>query len=1285
MGATVVSREGSLVRSADLTIVVSERLHAKWKETAVRLLLVPSGVDLSHYHARFGPAEVLRDARRPVIGYFGAIASWIDVPLLEKIARRFPQATLVLAGERFEVDLAAIESLPNVRLLGDRPYDEMPALLWHFDVCLIPFVVNELTEATNLVKFYEYCFGGRPIVAPDLPDLRPHATIAYLARGHEEFLAHVGGALQEPADDPRRLARRRLAAASDWETRYRAIDAAIGGLEERTWSVVRPGHLAELVEEQLRRVRESLRRSLWEEFQAREDSALAAAREQVPRIEGTLKQVERELAESQDRLHATSRELLQIQQSRLWWAASLYWSVRRRLRRLRSLVETARSAVAPKETDSAETVPPASPGRHDILCFPIIEWDFRFQRPQQLMSRFGEAGHRVFYVATKMRPFGPSYLLRRKAENVYEVSLRGPEKNIYRDSLNEKDVRQAADALDKMRRELSLGATAMFVQLPFWWPLARRARDRFLWPVVYDCMDHHAGFSYNRPDMLAQETELLASADLVLSSSGLLEQQARRHNRRVLLLRNACDYEHFAWIEQREASAAPPVIGYYGAIAEWFDSDLVADLAEKRTDWRFLLVGSTWSGDTSRLAGLPNVELAGEKPYGEIPSWLAKLDVALLPFKRIPLTEATNPVKSYEILAGGKPLVAVPLPEIIAMAPHVRLASDAAEFEREIEAALSDRDPERTEARRAFARENTWARRFEELAPATARAFPLVSVVVVTYNNLEMNRQCLESLFGQTGWPNIEVFVVDNASSDGTREYLLEAERLYPDLRVMINESNIGFAAANNLALRRARGEFLVLLNNDTVVARGWLSALLRHLSARPDIGMIGPVTNAIGNEARVEVGYDRVEDMSAWATAYTRAHEDELFEIPMLAMFCVAMRRQVFEKVGPLDERFGIGMFEDDDYAVRMKKAGYRIICTRDSFVHHWMKASFRKMPDGEYRDLFERNRRLFEEKWETPWVPHRGPGASDAPLLLRQEGPPAPEQREEAPEASEPGPAASAVPAEQSNGDGPFAGMASLPGRCNICGNDASFYFKDPTLYRESLTCSECLATSRYRSIARGILKAVKLRTGIEAQSLADLSREEPSVRLAVYDTQVPFRYARDAYPIPEFLSRCGWIDLSISRYSPAVKLGKKLGPNLTNQNLEKLTFPRGSFDIVITSDVLEHVRLDEAAHREIRRVLKPGGAHVFTVPHIRSAETRVRIRIADPDDPSQDEYVMEKEYHGDANAEDGRAISYRAYGTDLDARLAQLGFEVEYTRQDFPDLGILDTELFFCLARD
>jgi SAM-dependent methyltransferase len=262
---------------------------------------------------------------------------------------------------------------------------------------------------------------------------------------------------------------------------------------------------------------------------------------------------------------------------------------------------------------------------------------------------------------------------------------------------------------------------------------------------------------------------------------------------------------------------------------------------------------------------------------------------------------------------------------------------------------------------------------------------------------------------------------------------------------------------------------------------------------------------------------------------------------------------------------------------------------------------------------------------------------------------------------------------------------GGPSIAGRCNICGERTRFAYTDPALFRESLLCGSCRATSRYRSIARGLLIAFERLNGVRASSLASLPRRAAR-RLAVYDTQVPFDNGASAYPIPWRLEALPWIELSLSTYRASEPGGAELGPNITNQNLERLTFPDASFDVVVTSDVLEHVRLDDRAHREIRRVLRPGGFYVFTVPHFRDRETLVRVRIVDPADPARDEDLLPREYHGDANSEDGRALAYRGYGTDLDATLARLGFEVDYGKTDFPDLGILNTELFVCrVVRD
>ena len=662
---------------------------------------------------------------------------------------------------------------------------------------------------------------------------------------------------------------------------------------------------------------------------------------------------------------------------------------------------SSRRAVAGKEPFAPEVE-----NKHDIVCLPIIDWDFRFQRPQQLMTRFGAAGHRVFYIRHQFRPFGAPWKITKKAPNVYEVSLRGPAVDLYNEPLDERACERIFHSLDALRRDLSLGATATFVQLPSWWPLARRVHETFGWPVVYDCMDDHSGFTGAIDSLVVQERELLANADLVVASSAQLEKKARAHAKNVILVRNAADYEHFAIDadaggvvrasgalsgggtkgapEARTTPTRRPLIGYYGAIADWFDSGLVAELAQRRPDWDFVLVGSTYRADVERLAKLTNVSLPGEQPYEAIPHWLARFDVAIIPFKRTRLTEATNPVKVYEMLAGGKPVVSVPIPEVAALAPLVQLASDANEFEREIESALKETDgrwqmadgkdadasaighpPSAISQRRAFAREQTWDHRVAEIERATASAFTRASIVIVTYNNRDINLLCLETLFARTEWPNFEVIVVDNASTDGTVELLRELEEKYANLRVIYNDRNSGFAPANNLGLAHVSGDCLVLLNNDTVVPRGWLAALIRHLVARPSIGLVGPVSNAVGNEAKIDVGYSDVRDMPRWAATYTRTHDGETFPIRMLGMFCVVMRRKTFERVGPLDERFVVGMFEDDDYARRVRDLGYEIVCARDAFVHHWQKASFRLLGDAEYARLFDENRQRYREKW--------------------------------------------------------------------------------------------------------------------------------------------------------------------------------------------------------------------------------------------------------------------------------------------------------------------------------
>lgn len=247
------------------------------------------------------------------------------------------------------------------------------------------------------------------------------------------------------------------------------------------------------------------------------------------------------------------------------------------------------------------------------------------------------------------------------------------------------------------------------------------------------------------------------------------------------------------------------------------------------------------------------------------------------------------------------------------------------------------------------------------------------SIIIVTYNNLVFTRLCLTSVLASTMYPNSEIIVVDNGSTDGTITYLHQLTQLYGHVRILCNDNNRGFAFANNQGLMVARGDVLVLLNNDTIVPPGWLADLLKHLED-PTVGAVGPVTNRICNEAQIDVPYHTYGEFVRFAQEYTQAHAGEVFDIRMLAMFCMAMRRDVFERVGPIDERFEVGMLEDEDYSMRVRAAGYRVVCAEDAFVHHFSQASFGTLiPSGEFQRLYDTNRQRFEDKWNIRWEPYQ------------------------------------------------------------------------------------------------------------------------------------------------------------------------------------------------------------------------------------------------------------------------------------------------------------------------
>jgi GT2 family glycosyltransferase len=242
---------------------------------------------------------------------------------------------------------------------------------------------------------------------------------------------------------------------------------------------------------------------------------------------------------------------------------------------------------------------------------------------------------------------------------------------------------------------------------------------------------------------------------------------------------------------------------------------------------------------------------------------------------------------------------------------------------------------------------------------------PKVAIVIVSFDNRDYLATTLESLFAKTRYPNFEVIVVDNGSAPELLAYLDAYATRESRLRLIRNDANFGFARACNIGIAAAAdAERIVLLNDDVVVTTGWLSGLLRLLGDERT-GLVGPVTNHARGEARIEVSYGDLDDIDRFAAEQACEHRGETQELPVLAMFCVAARAEVLAAVGDLDERFTIGMYEDDDYALRLRRAGYRLLCARDVYVHHWGGVSFRRLDPDDHDAIHTSHRAAFEEKW--------------------------------------------------------------------------------------------------------------------------------------------------------------------------------------------------------------------------------------------------------------------------------------------------------------------------------
>jgi GT2 family glycosyltransferase len=250
---------------------------------------------------------------------------------------------------------------------------------------------------------------------------------------------------------------------------------------------------------------------------------------------------------------------------------------------------------------------------------------------------------------------------------------------------------------------------------------------------------------------------------------------------------------------------------------------------------------------------------------------------------------------------------------------------------------------------------------------------PDASIIIVSYNNFgSTTGPCLESLMADPRNSANEIIVVDNASSDETPERLRQLAATADNLRPVLNRTNRGFAGGNNDGVAVARGDIVILLNSDTIVPTGSMANLARLLAENPDWALLGPVTNAAGNEQQIFTRGLTSSDIMAEGETWCAHSQSFHFPSERLDFFCVAVRTETYHQLGGLDENFGLGYYEDTAFSARTKRAGKQMMVTEDIFVYHLGGKSFSGLQQRKRREVMRENRKKLRKNYGRDVVLH-------------------------------------------------------------------------------------------------------------------------------------------------------------------------------------------------------------------------------------------------------------------------------------------------------------------------
>ncbi len=461
--------------------------------------------------------------------------------------------------------------------------------------------------------------------------------------------------------------------------------------------------------------------------------------------------------------------------------------------------------------------------------------------------------------------------------------------------------------------------------------------------IVYENIDNwesHLGNQVFDADTLKL---ILENADLLTGTAIPLVEQLKVYlnrfelKKKVIYIPNAVDDElfnpHKNYEMPKDLNIGSKTLLYYGSLwGDWFDWELLTNLALKNPDIRINLIGDASSVDKSDMP--ENICFLGLKQQTDLPSYLAYVDYAILPFKTDNIGKYVSPLKLFEYIAMHKKIIATPLPDIIGY-PNLYTGSSYEQWQK----ILNNKKKVDIELADDFIKQNNWYTRcltilenlsFKGMKKCPAKFYDNISVVVLNHNNANVIFRCVDTLLKNKERYNYEIIVVDNQSSDGSYEKLLKTYKKEASVKIVANTKN-GCSSGRNLGVKNASKDYIVFLDSDEwVLHKYWLDNYIDIYLTAHNVGAIAWGAgwfNDYGHSYRFVDNYDY---------RYMPPLIQARCDIGYLATCGFLISKKLFNEIEGFDEAYDPTCYEDTDLALKVRNSGKEIYYSAHLGVGH-------------------------------------------------------------------------------------------------------------------------------------------------------------------------------------------------------------------------------------------------------------------------------------------------------------------------------------------------------------